>query len=63
MSMPFGPTERVDQAKLEALAGELAKQIKTEQDIAALSRQLLKLAQLQRSCHEPSYAIFLIFYV
>lgn len=43
MSMPFGPTERIDNAKLEALAGEVAKQIKTEQDIAALSRQLLKL--------------------
>lgn len=43
MSMPFGPTEGIDNAKLEALAGELAKQIKSEQDIAALSRQLLKL--------------------
>ena len=43
MSMPFGPTERIDNTKLEALAGELAKQIKSEQDIAALSRQLLKL--------------------
>ena len=43
MSMPFGPTEGIDNAKLEALAGELAKRIKSEQDIAALSRQLLKL--------------------
>lgn len=43
MSTPFGLTESVDSTKLEALAGELAKQIKTEQDIAALSRQLLKL--------------------
>lgn len=43
MSMPFGPTDRIDNTKLEALAGELAKQIKTEQDIASLSRQLLKL--------------------
>jgi len=30
-------------AGLEALAGELAKHIKSEQDITALSRQLLKL--------------------
>jgi transposase-like protein len=43
MSTPFGLTESVDSTKLEALAGELAKHIKTEQDIAALSRQLLKL--------------------
>ena len=43
MSMRIGAVKRVDEAKLEALAGELAKQIKTEQDIAALSRQLLKL--------------------
>ena len=43
MSTPFGLTESVDSTKLEVLAGELAKHIKTEQDIAALSRQLLKL--------------------
>lgn len=43
MSTPFGPTASVDSTKLEVLAGELAKPIKTEQDIAALSRQLLKL--------------------
>ena len=43
MSMPFGTSETVDSTQLQALADELAKHIKTEQDIAALSRQLLKL--------------------
>lgn len=43
MSMPFGTIETVDSTQLQALADELAKHIKTEQDIAALSRQLLKL--------------------
>src|SRR5919106_3087596 len=43
MSVPFGHIDTVDQAKLEALSVELAKHIKSEQDIAALSRQLLKL--------------------
>ena len=44
MSMPFGTSETVDSRQLQALADELAKHIKTEQDIAALSRQLLKLS-------------------
>ena len=39
MSIPFGPAEPKHNQTLEALAGELAKHIKTEQDIAALSRQ------------------------
>lgn len=46
MSVPFGKVDTVDSVdngKLEALAVELAKQIKSEQDIAALSRQLVKL--------------------
>ena len=43
MSVPFGPTDHQTEKNLEALAGELAKQIKSEKDIASLSRQLLKL--------------------
>ena len=43
MSMPWGQVEPVNPPSLEALATELAKHIKSEQDIAALSRQLLKL--------------------
>lgn len=43
MSVPFGKMDTVDSAQLEALSVELAKHIKSEQDIAALSRQLLKL--------------------
>src|SRR5512135_1007584 len=43
MSMPLGEVERVNEPSLEALAVELAKHIKSEHDIAALSRQLLKL--------------------
>jgi putative transposase len=43
MSVPFGHAEMLNHKNLEALAAELAKQIKTEQDIGALSRQLLKL--------------------
>ena len=43
MSMPWGQVERVNEPSLEALAMELAKHIKSEQDITALSRQLLKL--------------------
>jgi len=43
MSMPWGQIESVNPPSLEALATELAKHIKSEQDIAALSRQLLKL--------------------
>ena len=43
MSMPLGEVERVNEPSLEALATKLAKHIKSEQDIAALSRQLLKL--------------------
>src|SRR5512144_3341310 len=43
MSMPWGQVEPVNPPQLEALAVELAKHIKSEQDIAALSRQLLKL--------------------
>jgi transposase-like protein len=43
MSVPFGKADAVDPAQLEALSVELAKHIKSEQDIAALSRQLLKL--------------------
>jgi putative transposase len=42
MSVPFGRTDTVDQEKIEALSVELAKHIKSEQDIAALSRPLLK---------------------
>jgi putative transposase len=43
MSVAFGHAEVLNNKKLEALAAELAKPIKTEQDIGALSRQLLKL--------------------
>ena len=43
MSVPFGAADRMYPAGLETLAGELAKHIKSEQDITALSRQLLKL--------------------
>ena len=43
MSVPFGPVDRLQHPHLETLAGELAKHIKSEQDITALSRQLLKL--------------------
>jgi putative transposase len=43
MSVPFGKADAVDPAQLEALSVELAKHIKSEQDMAALSRQLLKL--------------------
>src|SRR5512143_2772403 len=43
MSLPWGPVEPVNPPSLEALATELAKHIKSEADIAALSRQLLKL--------------------
>ena len=43
MSVPFGAVDRMCPAGLETLAGELAKHIKSEQDITALSRQLLKL--------------------
>ncbi len=42
MSVPFGAADRMCPAGLEILAGELAKPIKSEQDITALSRQLLK---------------------
>lgn len=43
MSVLFGKADTVDPAPLEALSVELAKHIKSEQDIAAVSRQLLKL--------------------
>lgn len=43
MSVPFGTTAMVDDKTLADLSVELAKHIKSEQDIAALSRQLLKL--------------------
>jgi len=43
MSVPFGPADRLPHPHLETLAGELAKHIRSEQDITALSRQLLKL--------------------
>lgn len=43
MSVPFGSADEHTQKNLEALASELAQPIKSEQDIAALSRQLLKL--------------------
>lgn len=43
MSVPFGTANSMPHSELERLAGELAKHIKSEQDIAALSRQLLKL--------------------
>jgi len=43
MSVPFGPAEPKNRRNLEALAAERAKPIKTEQDMATLSRQLLKL--------------------
>ncbi len=42
MSVPFGAADRMCPAGLEILAGALAKPIKSEQDITALSRQLLK---------------------
>ena len=44
MSLPLGQVEPVKPPALDALATELAKPIKSEQDIAALSRQWLKLA-------------------
>lgn len=43
MSVPFGAVKPKHYRNLAALAGELAKHIKPEQDIAALSQQLLKL--------------------
>jgi putative transposase len=43
MSVPFGTANSMPHPELERLAGELAKHIESEQDIAALSRQLLKL--------------------
>lgn len=43
MSVPFGTANSMPHPELEGLAGELAKHIKSEQDIAALSQQLLKL--------------------
>jgi transposase-like protein len=43
MSMPFGQVEPINRQQLEVLAAELAKHIKNEQDLAALSRQLVKL--------------------
>lgn len=43
MSMPFGQAEQLNRQQLEALAAELAKHIKNEQDLAALSRELVKL--------------------
>jgi putative transposase len=43
MSVLFGATAVVDDKKLAALSVELAKPIKSEQDLAALSRRLLKL--------------------
>ena len=43
MGVPFGAADRMYPAGLETLAGELAKHIKSEQDMTALSRQLLKL--------------------
>ena len=43
MSVPFGAADRLRHPQLETLAGELAKHIKSEQDITALSRQLLQL--------------------
>ena len=43
MSVPFGKADAVDASQLKALSVELAKHIKSEQDIAALSQQLLKL--------------------
>jgi transposase-like protein len=43
MNVLFGPTDAVNQEQLTGLSIELAKHIKSEQAIAALSRQLLKL--------------------
>lgn len=43
MSVPFGAADRLRHPQLETLAGELAKHIKSEQDITALSRKLLQL--------------------
>lgn len=43
MSVPFGAANSMPHPELERLAGELAKHLKSEQDITALSRQLLKL--------------------
>lgn len=43
MSVPFGAADRLRHPQLETLAGKLAKHIKSEQDITALSRQLLQL--------------------
>ena len=43
MSLPWGQVEPVNPPSLEVLATELATHIKSEQDIAAWSRQLLKL--------------------
>ena len=42
MTMPLNPVEREFSPELDKLAAELAKHIKTEQDLTALSRHLLK---------------------
>ena len=43
MSVPFGQSQEQHEQALQGLAEQLAKQIKSEQDITALSKQLLKL--------------------
>lgn len=43
MSIPVGEVERIHEPSLAALAREVAKHIQSEQDMAALSRPLLKL--------------------
>ena len=56
MSIPVGEVERINEPSLEALAMEVAKHIKREQDIAALSRPLLKLtveSALKAELEEP----------
>jgi hypothetical protein len=42
MTMPLNPVEREFSPELDKLAAELAEHIKTEQDLTALSRHLLK---------------------
>ena len=42
MTMPLNPVEQEFSPELDKLAAELAKHIKTEQDLTALSRHLLK---------------------
>ena len=41
----------MNEDQLKALAAELAKDLKSEKDLGALTQQLLKLPPRQNSCH------------